>query len=105
MTKGAVSGHKVIARITKYPKGRMSAEGEISKILGHKNDPGIDILSIIYKHGIKSEFTEEVLEQASRDPDTITEHEIKTCRDIRDEMIVTIDRADAKDIKYAITVK
>src|SRR5699024_3345531 len=105
MTKGAVSGHKVIARITKYPKGRMSAEGEISKILGHKNDPGIDILSIIYKHGIKIEFPEEVLEQASRVPDTISEHEIKTRRDLRDEMIVTIDGADAKDLDDAVTVK
>src|SRR5699024_8335225 len=61
---GAVSGHKVIASITKYPEKRMSAEGEITKILGHKNDPGIDILSIIYKHGIKMDFPEEVLEQA-----------------------------------------
>src|SRR5699024_5061957 len=61
---GDVSGHKVIAKITKYPEHRMSAEGEITKILGHKNDPGIDILSIIYKHGIKMDFPQEVLDQA-----------------------------------------
>src|SRR5699024_6370761 len=66
---GAVSGHKVIAYITKYPEQRMSAEGEITKILGHKNDPGIDILSIIYKHGIKMDFLEEVFEQDGNTPE------------------------------------
>src|SRR5699024_11537126 len=75
------------------------------KIIGQKNDPGIDILWIIYKNGIKIEFPEEVLEQASRVPDTISEHEIKTRRDLRDEMIVTIDGADAKDLDDAVTVK
>src|SRR5699024_1628350 len=59
--KGAVTGHKVLVSITKFPKGRKSAEGEVIKILGHKNDPGIDILSIIYKHGLKLDFPENVL--------------------------------------------
>ncbi|MUK89198.1 ribonuclease R [Ornithinibacillus sp. L9] len=102
---GAVSGHKVIARITKYPEGRMSAEGEIIEILGHKNDPGIDIISIIYKHGIKVDFPDEVLEQASQTPETIREEEIANRRDLRDEVIVTIDGADAKDLDDAVTVK
>ncbi|MFC4023789.1 ribonuclease R [Oceanobacillus longus] len=102
---GAVSGHKVIARITKYPEGRKSAEGEILHILGHKNDPGIDILSIIYKHGINIDFPEEVLEHATNVPETIKEEELKGRRDLRDEMIVTIDGADAKDLDDAVTVK
>ncbi|MCM3397197.1 ribonuclease R [Oceanobacillus profundus] len=102
---GAVSGHKVIARITKYPEGRMSAEGEIIHILGHKNDPGIDIISIIYKHGIAIDFPEEVLEQATNTPDTIAPEELEGRRDLRDEMIVTIDGADAKDLDDAVTVK
>ena len=50
--KGAVEGHKVVVKITNYPEGRISAEGEVIQILGHKNDPGVDILSIIYKHGL-----------------------------------------------------
>ena len=50
-SKGAIHGHKVIAHITKYPEGRKNSEGEIIQILGHKNDPGIDIISIIHKHG------------------------------------------------------
>ncbi|MBU5267256.1 ribonuclease R [Virgibacillus proomii] len=105
MTSGAVSGHKVIAHITKYPEGRKSAEGEIIHILGHKNDPGIDIMSIIYKHGIKMDFPQEVLDQAANTPDTISEDEIKDRRDLRNETIVTIDGADAKDLDDAVSVK
>lgn len=104
-TNGAVDGHKVIVRITKYPEGRKSAEGEIIQILGHKNDPGIDILSIIYKHGIPIEFPEEVLEQAANTPDTITEKDLEGRRDLRNEVIVTIDGADAKDLDDAVSVK
>ncbi|WP_010647482.1 ribonuclease R [Oceanobacillus massiliensis] len=102
---GAVSGHKVIARLTKYPEGRKSAEGEIIHILGHKNDPGIDILSIIYKHGITIDFPEDVLQQATSVSETIAEEELQGRRDIRDEVVVTIDGADAKDLDDAVTVK
>ncbi|MCG1026909.1 ribonuclease R [Virgibacillus halodenitrificans] len=105
MTNGAISGHKVIARITKYPEGRMSAEGEIIHILGHKNDPGIDIISIIHKNGIQVDFPDEVLEQAANTPEEISENEIKERRDLRDEVIVTIDGADAKDLDDAVSVK
>ncbi len=82
----------------------MSAEGEVIRILGHKNDPGIDILSIIYKHGISTEFPPEVLEQAANTPDTIDPAEIENRRDIRDMMTVTIDGADAKDLDDAVAV-
>ncbi|MYL31411.1 ribonuclease R [Halobacillus halophilus] len=102
---GAVDGHKVIVNITKFPEDRMSAEGEIVEILGHKNDPGIDILSIIHKHGIKIDFPNEVLEQAAETPDQISEDEIKNRRDLRGETIVTIDGADAKDLDDAVAVK
>src|SRR5690606_37982878 len=104
-TKGAVDGHKVIVRLTKYPEGRKSAEGEILQILGHKNDPGIDILSIIYKHGITIDFPDEVLEQATETPETISEEDLIGRRDLRNEMIVTIDGADAKDLDDAVSVK
>jgi len=104
-TNGAVNGHKVITRITKYPEGRKSAEGEIIQILGHKNDPGIDIISIIHKHGITVDFPDEVLDQAAATPDVISEDEIEGRRDLRDEVIVTIDGADAKDLDDAISVK
>ncbi|TQS74779.1 ribonuclease R [Ornithinibacillus gellani] len=102
---GAVDGHKVIAHITKYPEDRMLAEGEITQILGHKNDPGIDIISIIYKHGIPIDFPEAVLEQAGAAPDAIAESDLDGRRDLREETIVTIDGADAKDLDDAVSVK
>jgi len=102
---GAVSGHKVIVNILKFPEGRKSAEGEIVKILGHKNDPGIDILSIIYKHGIKIDFPEEVLDAVANIPDHVTEEDMEGRRDLRDKTIVTIDGADAKDLDDAIRVE
>lgn len=104
-TKGAVTGHKVIVDIAQYPEGRKSAEGEVVQILGHKNDPGIDILSIIYKHGIKIDFPDNVLDQAEKTPDSISEAELKGRRDLREEVIVTIDGADAKDLDDAVRVE
>ena len=103
-SKGAVEGHKVVVNITVYPEGRMSAEGEVVQILGHRNDPGVDILSIIYKHGLPIEFPEDVMEQAQKVPDKISEAEIKGRRDLRNEVYVTIDGADAKDLDDAVSV-
>ena len=102
--KGAVEGHKVVVKITVYPEGRLSAEGEVIEILGHKNDPGVDILSIIHSHGLPLEFPEEVMKQAESTPEVISEEEIKNRRDLRDQVIVTIDGADAKDLDDAVTV-
>lgn len=105
MTAGAITGHKVIAEITKYPEGGKSAEGAIVHILGHKNDPGIDIISIIYKNGIPIDFPEEVIEQAGAIEQEVSAEEIAKRRDVRDETVVTIDGADAKDLDDAIGVK
>ena len=63
-TLGAVEGHKVVVEITDWPNERKSATGIVTQILGHKNDPGVDILSIIYKHGIAIDFPEDVIKQA-----------------------------------------
>ncbi|MFD0957959.1 ribonuclease R [Paenibacillus chungangensis] len=105
--KGAVSGQKVVVRIVSYPEGRSAAAGEIIEILGHKNDPGVDILSIIRKHGLPEGFPEEVMKEAESAPDTITEEEIaqQGRRDLRNEVIVTIDGEDAKDLDDAVHVK
>ncbi|MBB3908676.1 ribonuclease R [Anoxybacillus rupiensis] len=101
---GAVEGHKVVVRLTTYPEGRISAEGEIIQILGHKNDPGVDILSIIYKHGLPMQFPEEVIAHANSISDTISAEDLQDRRDLRDQLIVTIDGADAKDLDDAVTV-
>ncbi|MEW9502090.1 ribonuclease R [Jeotgalibacillus marinus] len=104
-SKGAVEGHKVIVEITSYPEGGKSAEGEVIEILGHKNDPGVDILSIIHKHGIEVEFPDEVLQQANDVPDEIDPANLKDRRDLREDITVTIDGADAKDLDDAISLK
>lgn len=103
--KGAVDGHKVIVKITEYPTALKSAEGEIIEILGHKNDPGIDILSIIHKHGIKAKFDDATIEHANSVPDQIREEDLVGRRDLRNEVIVTIDGADAKDLDDAVRVE
>lgn len=101
---GAMEGHKVVAEITKYPEGRKNAEGMITQILGHKNDPGIDILSIIYKHGLPLDYPPEVMSEAEAVPDEIRPEDFVGRRDLRDETIVTIDGEDSKDLDDAVTV-
>lgn len=103
-TLGAVDGHKVVVEIATWPEDLKSATGYVTKILGHKNDPGVDILSIIYKHGIPTEFPKDVIDAAQDVPEKITESDIIGRRDLRNETIVTIDGADAKDLDDAVTV-
>lgn len=101
---GAVDGHKVVVEVTHWPDATKSATGIITKILGHKNDPGVDILSILYKYDIPPEFPQEVVQAAVDVPDEISEEDLVGRRDLRNEVIVTIDGADAKDLDDAVTV-
>ena len=104
---GAIDGHKVLVEITKFPEGpdQGSPEGHVIQILGHKNDPGVDILSIIYQHGIDIDFPDEVLEQAEAVPEVIDQDETKGRVDLRNDFTITIDGADAKDLDDAVSVK
>jgi len=104
---GAVTGQKVVVNIIHYPEGRSAAEGEVVEILGHKDDPGVDILSIIRKHGLPEAFPAEVMAEAEAVPDSIREEEIvqQGRRDLRDRTIVTIDGEDAKDLDDAVNVE
>ncbi len=105
--KGAVDGEKVVVRIVNYPEGRTAAEGEIIEILGHKDDPGVDILSVIRKHQLPEAFPSEVMTEAEQAPDSITDEEIiqQGRRDLRGLNIVTIDGEDAKDLDDAVNVE
>ncbi len=103
-TLGAVDGHKVVVEITNWPEDIKSATGIITKILGHKNDPGVDILSILYKYDIPPEFPQQVVDAAGAVPDEIAPEDLEGRRDLRNETIVTIDGADAKDLDDAVTV-
>jgi ribonuclease R len=102
---GAVDGTKVVVRIVKYPEGRAAAEGEVIEVLGHKDDPGVDILSIIRKFGLPEAFHEEVILEADAVPDTISDEELLGRRDLRGKRIVTIDGEDAKDLDDAVGVE
>ena len=102
-----VDGAVVLVEIMLYPDGDFprSMQGIVKSIIGHKNDPGIDILTIVYKHGIQIEFPDEVMTQANEVPDKVTEKDRENRRDLREEMVVTIDGEDAKDLDDAVTVK
>ncbi|MGO0063499.1 ribonuclease R [Brevibacillus fluminis] len=102
---GAADGHKVVVKIVNYPEGRANPEGEVIEILGHKNDPGIDILSIIRKYGLAEVFPADVMAEAEAAPGEISESELKGRRDLRDRMMVTIDGADAKDLDDAVSLE
>ncbi|WP_046228434.1 ribonuclease R [Paenibacillus dauci] len=104
---GAVDGEKVVAEITNYPEGRAAAEGRVIEVLGHKDDPGVDIISIIRKHQLPEAFPDEVMDEAQAAPDEITQEEIiqQGRRDLRGKNIVTIDGEDAKDLDDAVNVE
>lgn len=104
---GAVDGQKVVVKIVNYPEGRAAAEGEVIEILGHKDDPGIDILSVIRKHQLPERFPDDVMAEAEQVPESITEEEIvrQGRRDLRGLNIVTIDGEDAKDLDDAVNVE
>ena len=101
---GAVTGHKVIVKLTDYGGERKKPEGEIVEIIGHVNDPGTDILSIVKAYGIPDEYPQEVMEQIEHIPDEVQEAEKVGRKDIRDWQTVTIDGEDAKDLDDEITI-
>ena len=100
----AIDGHKVLVKVGKKLRGN-EYKGHIIKILGHKTDPGVDILSIAAKYNIEEEFPEAVLEEVEKIPDHVLEHEYEGRRDLREEIIFTIDGADTKDIDDAISIE
>lgn len=103
-SKGAVSGHKVVVELTDYGDGKHKPEGKIVEILGHSNDPGVDIMSVVMGFDLPVEFPEKVLNQAQRAGDEISEADSQGRKDLRDMMMVTIDGEDAKDLDDAVNV-
>ena len=101
---GAVSGHKVIAEITDYGKKGKKPEGKVIEIIGHINDPGTDILSLIKAYDLPLEFPARVLNQAQRVAKEVSSADMAGRMDIRDWQTVTIDGEDAKDLDDAITL-
>lgn len=103
-SKGAVTGHKVVVEITDYGSGDRNPEGRVIEIIGHINDPGVDIKSIIKAYGLPEEYPEAVMEQVEGIGDIVSEAEKNGRADYRDLQTVTIDGEDAKDLDDAITL-
>ncbi len=103
-SKGAVDGHKVVVELTDYGDGRKNPEGKVVEILGHINDPGVDILSIVRSYDMPMEFEEKVLNQAARVASEVSEADMQGREDLRDVQMVTIDGEDAKDLDDAVSV-
>ncbi len=107
---GAVSGHKVVVRLDTYATRNKNPEGHVQEILGHINDPGVDILSIVRAYGLPEEFPEDVMEEVSHAPEELSAEYVaeeigKNGRvDLRDVPMVTIDGEDAKDLDDAVSV-
>ena len=103
-SKGAVSGHKVVCEITDYGKNNRKPEGKITEILGHVNDPGVDIMSIVKGYELPVEFSEKVMRQAENVSNEVSEADMAGRRDLRDVQMVTIDGEDAKDLDDAVSL-
>ncbi len=103
-SKGAVSGHKVVCEITDYGKDNRKPEGKVVEILGHVNDPGVDIMSIVKGYELPTEFPEKVLHQAENVAHDVTEADMDGRTDLRNVQMVTIDGEDAKDLDDAVSL-
>src|SRR5699024_9424088 len=101
-----VEGQIILVEITQFPRYKdEDLRGIATKIIGHRDDPGIDILAIAYKHGIEPEFPKEVLAEVEEMPDVVLPEEMEGRKDLRGQKIITIDGEDAKDLDDAITVE
>ncbi|HJG81922.1 ribonuclease R [Clostridium sp. AM29-11AC] len=104
--QGAVSGHKVMVKIKDFgeKKGR-KPEGVITEILGHINDPGVDILSVVRAYGLPEEFPRAVMEEIKSIPEKVDSSDIGGRKDLRGVLTVTIDGEEAKDLDDAISIE
>lgn len=103
-SKGAVTGHKVVVELTSYGDERHKPEGRVAELIGHINDPGVDIMSIVRGFELPTEFGEKVMNQANRTPDTVSEADRAGRMDLRGLQMVTIDGEDAKDLDDAVSL-
>ncbi len=103
-SKGAMTGHKVVVEITGYGTDTKSPEGKVIEILGHINDPGVDIMSIVRSYELPVEFSEKIMNQVERVSQEVSEADRAGRKDLRNVTMVTIDGEDAKDLDDAVSV-
>lgn len=102
--KGAVDGSKVVVKLSSFGDENKSPEGKISEVIGHVNDPGVDILSIVRDFALPDAFKEKTMNQAERVSKPVSEGDRSGREDFRNSICVTIDGEDAKDLDDAITL-
>ena len=103
-SKGAVTGHKVVCEITDYGRNNRKPEGKITEVLGHVNDPGVDIMSIVRGYELPVEFSEKIMHQAERVANEVSGADMEGRSDLRGVQMVTIDGEDAKDLDDAVSL-
>lgn len=103
-SKGAVDGHKVVAELASYGEEGKKPEGKVIEILGHINDPGVDIMSIVRGYDLPVDFSEKLLNQADRVAKAVSDADMQGRRDLRNWQMVTIDGEDAKDLDDAVSL-
>lgn len=101
----ARNNHKVLVKITKYPKKGKNAEGKIIEILGGVNEAGVDMLSLIKEYDLPYVFPKAVVNEAKSKGNKINEKDIKNRKDLRNDIVFTVDGQDAKDLDDAVSVK
>ena len=102
---GAVDGHKVVVKITVPAEANRRPEGVVTEILGHVNDPGVDVLSLIRAYDLPERFPDKVMSQAERVSESVSEEDIAGRRDLRELPMVTIDSESAKDLDDAVSLQ
>jgi ribonuclease R len=103
-SKGAVAGHKVVVELTDYGKNGKNPEGKVVEILGHINDPGVDILSIIRAYDLPVDFSDKIMQQVENVSKAVSDADMAGRKDLRDWQMVTIDGEDAKDLDDAVSL-
>lgn len=101
---GAVAGHKVVVEVTSYGRKDKKPEGRVVEIIGHINDPGTDILSIVKAYDMPVEFSEKIMHQVENVSKEVTDADMAGRMDLRDWTMVTIDGEDAKDLDDAVSL-
>lgn len=103
-SRGAVTGHKVVVELVSYGDEKHKPEGRVAEILGHINDPGVDIMSVVHRFELPTAFGEKVMHQADRVPETVQEADRAGRMDLTSLQMVTIDGEDAKDLDDAVSL-
>ncbi|HXP34199.1 MAG TPA: ribonuclease R [Chthoniobacterales bacterium] len=105
LPKGPTRGDKVVVRLEAWESRHVNPEGEIVEVLGAAAAPGIDMLSIIRKYDLPTQFPKAVLDESNRIPQSVEQKLLQGREDLRDQFIVTIDPDDARDFDDAINVE